>query len=189
MVQSYTGYGLTPKGNLWGFYFWEYGVNVLFSRLCMYNKHCWWCCLVAKSYQTLCDPMDCSPPAPMSVEFSRQDCWSELPFPSPWDLSDPGLKTRVSCFGRTYSLPRSRQGNPRAWEDSKRWREKGRLVRNLRTQATAWWWIPRVFFLSHLLDWVLEKTTDQKKKKDSTKSLPFLAKRLGKGQPSETFRH
>ena len=92
MVQSYTGSGLTPKGNLWGFYFWEYGVNVLFSRVYMYNKHCWWCCLVAKSCPTLCDPMDYSPPAPLSVEFSRQDYWSGLPFPSPGDLPDPGIK-------------------------------------------------------------------------------------------------
>ena len=58
----------------------------------MYNKHCRWCCLVAKSCPTLCDPMDYSPPAPMSVEFSRQDYWSGLPFPSPGDLPDPGIK-------------------------------------------------------------------------------------------------
>ena len=27
--------------------------------------------------------------APLSMGFSRQDCWSELPFPSPGDLSGP----------------------------------------------------------------------------------------------------
>ena len=27
--------------------------------------------------------------APLSMEFSRQECWSELPFPSPGDLPDP----------------------------------------------------------------------------------------------------
>ena len=36
--------------------------------------------------------MDFSPPAPLSMGFSRQEYWSELPFPSPGDLSDPGLK-------------------------------------------------------------------------------------------------
>ena len=26
------------------------------------------------------------------MEFSRQEYWSELPFPSPGDLSDPGIE-------------------------------------------------------------------------------------------------
>ena len=30
--------------------------------------------------------------APPSVGFSRQACWSRLPFPSPGDLPDPGIK-------------------------------------------------------------------------------------------------
>ena len=30
--------------------------------------------------------------APPSVEFSRQEYWSELPFPSPGDLPNPGIK-------------------------------------------------------------------------------------------------
>ena len=30
--------------------------------------------------------------APPSMGFSRQECWSELPFPSPEDLPDPGIE-------------------------------------------------------------------------------------------------
>ena len=30
--------------------------------------------------------------APLSTGFSRQECWSGLPFPSPGDLPDPGFK-------------------------------------------------------------------------------------------------
>ena len=30
--------------------------------------------------------------APLSMEFSRQEYWSGLPFPSPGDLPDPGLE-------------------------------------------------------------------------------------------------
>ena len=30
--------------------------------------------------------------APQSVEFSRQEYWSGLPFPSPGDVPDPGIK-------------------------------------------------------------------------------------------------
>ena len=30
--------------------------------------------------------------APLSMGFSRQEYWTELPFPSPEDLSDPGIE-------------------------------------------------------------------------------------------------
>ena len=30
--------------------------------------------------------------APLSMEFPRQEYWSGLPFPSPGDPSDPGIK-------------------------------------------------------------------------------------------------
>ena len=30
--------------------------------------------------------------APLSMEFSRQEHWSKLPFPIPGDLPDPGIK-------------------------------------------------------------------------------------------------
>ena len=32
--------------------------------------------------------------APLSMGFSRQECWSELPFPSPGDLPNPGIEHR-----------------------------------------------------------------------------------------------
>ena len=49
----------------------------------------------AKSLQScpaLCDPMDVAHEAPLSMEFSREEYWSGLPFPSPGDLPDPGIK-------------------------------------------------------------------------------------------------
>ena len=45
----------------------------------------------AKSLQsclTLCDPIDGSPPAPLSLGFSRQEHWSGLPFPPPMHESE-----------------------------------------------------------------------------------------------------
>ena len=30
--------------------------------------------------------------APLSMEFSKQEYWSGLPFPSPGDLLDPGIE-------------------------------------------------------------------------------------------------
>ena len=41
--------------------------------------------------------------APLSMEFSRQEYWSGLPFPTLGDLPNPGIKSAslgVSCFGR-----------------------------------------------------------------------------------------
>ena len=49
----------------------------------------------AKSLQscpTLCNPMDCSLPAPLSMGFSRQEYWSGLPCPPPGDHPDPGIE-------------------------------------------------------------------------------------------------
>ena len=40
---------------------------------------------------TLCDPWTVAVQAPL---FSRQECWSGLPFPSPQDLSNPGAKPK-----------------------------------------------------------------------------------------------
>ena len=49
--------------------------------------------LHAQSCLILCDPMDCNPPGPsLSMDFSRQEYWSGLSFPSPGDLPDSGIK-------------------------------------------------------------------------------------------------
>ena len=48
---------------------------------------------VAQSCLTLCDHMGyIAHQAPPSLEFSRQGYWSELPFPYPADIPDPGIK-------------------------------------------------------------------------------------------------
>ena len=50
--------------------------------------------LCAKSFQsslTLCDPINCSLLAPLSMEFSRKEYWSGLSCAP--DLPDPGIKT------------------------------------------------------------------------------------------------
>ena len=57
--------------------------------------------LVAQSCPTLFDPMDCSLPG-SSVEFSRQEYWSGLPFPSPEDLPNPGVVPRSPNLQADY---------------------------------------------------------------------------------------
>ena len=41
---------------------------------------------------TLCNPMTVVHQALLSMEFSRQEHWSGLPFPSPGALLDPGIE-------------------------------------------------------------------------------------------------
>ena len=38
---------------------------------------------------------------PLLMEFSRQEFWNRVPFPTPGDLSDAGIEpvSRVSCIG------------------------------------------------------------------------------------------
>ena len=80
---------------------------------------CWsWqglCC--AQSCPTLCDPMDCSPPGSSvhGIFFFRQEYWSGLPFPSPGDLPDSGIKP-VSLALQTDSLPLSQWCSLRAYK-------------------------------------------------------------------------
>ena len=42
--------------------------------------------------------------APPSMGFSRQECWSGLPFPSPGDLPNPGIEPRSPAL-QTDALP------------------------------------------------------------------------------------
>ena len=42
--------------------------------------------------------------APPSMGFSRQECWSGVPFPSPGDLPDPGIEPRSPAL-RADALP------------------------------------------------------------------------------------
>ena len=48
---------------------------------------------VAQSCLTLSDPVDCSPQAPLSMGFSRQEYWSGVPLPSLMAESEEELKS------------------------------------------------------------------------------------------------
>ena len=62
-------------------------------KLCISNSHecllCHFSCL-----QFLESPWTEARQTPLSMGFSRQKYWSGLPFPSPGDLHDPGIKPR-----------------------------------------------------------------------------------------------
>ena len=47
----------------------------------------------------------------LSMEFSRQEYWSGLPFPSPGDLPEPGIEPRLPTL-QADTLPSEPPGNP-----------------------------------------------------------------------------
>ena len=67
---------------------------------------------VAQSFPTVCDPWTVAHQAPPSMGFSRQECWSGLPFPSPGDLLDPGIKPRSPTL-QADTLPSELLGKPK----------------------------------------------------------------------------
>ena len=69
-------------------------------------------CLVTKLCLTLCNPMDfVVHQAPLSRGFFRQEYW--LPFPSPGDLPDPGIKSHLCLlYFRQILYPLSHRGSP-----------------------------------------------------------------------------
>ena len=54
---------------------------------------------VAQSCPTLCNPMDYRLPSSIVHGIFQQEYWSGLPFPSPEDLSNPGIWIQVSRIG------------------------------------------------------------------------------------------
>ena len=53
---------------------------------------CLVCVLVTQSCLTLYNPWNVAHQAPLSMEFSRQEYKSGLPFPNPGDLPNPGME-------------------------------------------------------------------------------------------------
>ena len=64
------------------------------------------CTLVAQSCQTL---QTLARQAPLSMEFSRQEYCSGLPFPSPGALPDPGIEPQSTAL-QADSLPSEQPG-------------------------------------------------------------------------------
>ena len=52
------------------------------------------CAQLLKHVQLFETPWTIACQAPLSMEFSRQEYWSGLPFPSPGDLPNPGIEPK-----------------------------------------------------------------------------------------------
>ena len=66
---------------------------------------------VAQCVQLFATPWTGAHQAPPSIEFSRQEYWSGLPFPSPGDLPDPGIEPRSPTLWAD-TLPSEPPGKP-----------------------------------------------------------------------------
>ena len=64
-----------------------------------------WLCL------TLCDPWTEALQAPLSMGFSRQECWRGLSGPPPGHLPDSGMEPRCPVM-QLNSLPSESSGKP-----------------------------------------------------------------------------
>ena len=67
---------------------------------------------VLSHVQLFASPWTTARQTPLSMKFSRQEYWNRLPFPSPGELPNPGIKPHVSC-NEANSIPLSYLGNPK----------------------------------------------------------------------------
>ena len=105
----------------------------------------------AKSCPTLCDPIDGSHQAPLSLGFSRQEHWSGLPFPSPmhesekwkWSQSCPTLSDPMDCSPPGSPVPGILQARTLEWvaisfSNAWKWKVKVKLLSRVRLLVTPW---------------------------------------------------
>ena len=70
---------------------------------------------VSQSCSTLVTPWAVARQAPLSTEFSRHEYWTGLPFPTPGDHPDPGIKPSLLhlLYWQADSLPLHHLGSSR----------------------------------------------------------------------------
>ena len=95
--------------------------------------------------------------APLSMDFSRQEYWSGLPFPSPRDLPDPGIEpTSPTLAGRFFTSEPPEKLNLKL-SQSKNFDGKG--GKN------------KTYFLTHRADPHYAKTTEKEVCKNEEQSI------------------
>ena len=79
--------------------------------------------VVVSRIQLFATPRTVARQAPLSMGFSREEYWSGLPFPSPGDLPDPGIKPRSPAL-QADALTSEPPGQPSSLTWSIPWTEK-----------------------------------------------------------------
>ena len=100
------------------------------------------CAQVTQSCPTLATPWTVARQAPLSMEFSRQEYWSSLLFPSPGDLSELGIKSvspvSPGWAGRFFTT--EPPGKPQSFKERLLWSGKwGYFSSSVNKQA---FWCP-----------------------------------------------
>ena len=78
-----------------------YSIIILLNILILFCMHA---CILSQfsCVQVFVTPWTVARQAPLSMEFSRQEYWSGLSFPSPGDLPDPGIKPGSPALQADY---------------------------------------------------------------------------------------
>ena len=79
-------------------------------------------CSVAQFCLTSVTPWTVACQVSLSMEFSRQEQWKELPFPTPGDIPSPEIELRLLCLlhWQANSLPLAPPGSPKISLNSSR---------------------------------------------------------------------
>ena len=101
--------------------------------------------------------------APLSMEFSRQESWSGLPFPTPGDRPDPGIKPR------SLAPPVLAGKFPATAPLARKWSNQQVIfvfISFLKISKVSifslWrWWSPNFLCVVHLSTYSLKKTNKQ----------------------------
>ena len=83
-------------------------VPLVYFCFCCYYL---WLCVSHSVMSDFCDPMDCSPPGSSVHRILQTTILSELPFPTPGDLPDPGTEPWSPSL-QADSLPSKPPGKP-----------------------------------------------------------------------------
>ena len=98
---------------------WGRGINS-FSNYPYVDLNWKWKCELLNFVRLFVTPWAVAHRAPLSMEFSRQECWGGLLFPSPGDLPNPRIKPESPAL-QADSLPSEPQGIPLMWRIRNPW--------------------------------------------------------------------
>ena len=87
-------------------------MTIVFFKLFYFIEVCVCLCVSHSVMSDSAIPWTVAHQTPLSVEFSRQGYWNGLPFPSPGNLSNPGIKPRSPVLQTDFFLPSELPGKP-----------------------------------------------------------------------------
>ena len=100
--------------SLWGL---DFEIHILGDYSSVHSTYHQWSCFVCCHVPLFATPWTAALQAPLSMGFPRQEYWNGLPFPSPWNLPDPGIESESLVSSALASrffttVPLERRDNP-----------------------------------------------------------------------------